>query len=115
MMLDIKVKDGKLVFAGGDLVLIDGAESVRQQLEFRLSLWRGEWFLNTDFGTPYRDNILGKALTVDGAVAAIRMEIMQVEGVDAITQLDYDYDRKSRKLSINFQCATSYGLVSYEV
>ncbi len=104
-----------MIFKDGDLVLIDGAERVRQQLEMRLSLWRGEWFLDTAFGTPYRDNILGKALTVDGAVAAIRREIMDVDGITTITRLDYDYERKSRKLSINFECATDYGLVSYGV
>jgi len=114
-MIDIKCSNGKWVFNNGDIVLIDGAERVRQQLEFRLSLWRGEWFLDLGFGTPYNDNILGKALTVDGAVAAIRKEIMDVDGVNTITSLDYTFDRKKRKLSVNFECATDYGLISYEV
>lgn len=114
-MIDIKCSDGKWLFENGNIVLIDGAERVRQQLEFRLSLWRGEWFLDPSFGTPYNNNILGKALTVDGAVAAIRGQIMAVDGVNTITELDYNFERKTRKLSVTFECATEYGIISYEV
>lgn len=114
-MIDIKCSDGKWLFEDGDIVLIDGAERVRQQLEFRLSLWRGEWFLDPSFGTPYENRILGKALTLEGAIAAIRTEIMAVEGVNTITRFDYTYERKTRKLTIDFECATEYGLISYEV
>lgn len=115
MMIDFKITDGKWDFSGGNIQFVDGAERVRQQLELRLSLWRGEWFLDSEFGTPYQQSILGKALTLEGALAAIRAEILKVEGVQTITSFDYDYDRKSRKLSVNFDCSTNYGKVTYGI
>ncbi|AEX65692.1 baseplate wedge subunit [Xanthomonas phage vB_XveM_DIBBI] len=114
-MIDIKCEDGKWIFENGDIVLIDGAERVRQQLEFRLSLWRGEWFLDPDFGTPYNQQILGKALSLSGALAAIKEQILDVDGVDRITEFNYTFERKTRKLSVNFECSTSYGIIRYGV
>lgn len=112
-MIDFTLKDNKIVFLSGNLQYVDGAERVRQQIEFRLSLWRGEWFLDGDFGTPYLQNILGKQLTINGALAAIRSEVMSVEGVTAITNFEYTFDRPNRKLSVQFQASTDYGLVQF--
>lgn len=115
MMIDFKITNGKWDFSGGNIQFVDGADRVRQQLEFRLSLWRGEWFLNSDFGTPYEQNILGKALSLDGALAAIRAEILSVEGVNTITSFDYTFERKERKLSVTFECSTTYGKITYGI
>jgi len=113
-MIDIACKDGKWLFENGDIKMITGADLVRQQLEFRLSLWRGEWFLDPDFGTPYNQQILGKALTLNGAIAALKEQITDVDGVKEITRFDYTFTRKTRKLTVNFECSTDYGLITYE-
>ncbi len=100
-----------LEIAGLDLRLIDGAEQVRQQLLIKLKLWQGEWFLDTEFGTPYLQNILGKQLTLSGAVQAIRKSILEVEGVNAITNFAFDFNRQTRTLSVEFEVSTPYGLI----
>lgn len=117
-LIDIKITNGRFVFdEGGDFVFVRGAERVRQQLEFHLSLWAGEWFLDTDFGVPYRTDVLGKLganrLTLDGAIGTIRDHILQVEGVTGIQSLTYNFDQPTRHLSINVEVNTSYGLVTY--
>ena len=43
------------------LTLADGAERVRQQIKVTLLTFLGEWFLNTDHGVPYFEQILKKA------------------------------------------------------
>lgn len=114
-MIDFKVVNGKWIFEGGNIQIVDGADRVRQQLEFRLSLWRGEWFLDSSFGTPYRQNILGKAMTLNGALASIKSEIMDIDGVSSITKFNYTFDRRQRKLSVDFEVTTPYGIVNYGV
>lgn len=96
-----------------DLHLIDGAEQVRQQLEIKLKLWTGEWFLNTAFGTPYLQKILGKQLSLSGVIAALRISILEVEGVRSIIEFDYNFDNVTRKLSVSFTSDTAYGLIPY--
>ena len=94
-----------------DLSLVEGAKQVQQQLLIKLKLWRGEWFLDTDFGTPYLENILGKQLTLSGAIAALRKSILEVKGVRQINYLNYKFSNETRILKVDFIADTPFGLV----
>lgn len=111
-MLDIALDNSHDIKTSNlDIVLVDLAEQVRQQLLIKLKLWTGEWFLDTEFGTPYLPSILGKQLTLSGAVAAIRKSIMEVEGVRQIVAFSYKFDNAQRKLNVSFTADTAYGVV----
>ncbi|GKX56355.1 hypothetical protein SOASR030_24670 [Leminorella grimontii] len=114
-MIDLKLDaSGDLDLRRNDLTWVDGAERVHQQLQIKLKLWRGEWFLNTAFGTPYLQQILGKQITLNGALAALKNSILEVDGVREIAQFNYDFDRQTRLLTVQFAVKTPYGLVSYK-
>ena len=102
---------GDLAISGLNLFVIQGADAVRQQLDLKLTIWTGTWFLDTDFGTPYLESILGKQVTLNGAVAALKKSILEVTDVNQITQFDYDVDRQNRKFTVAFECSTPYGLI----
>lgn len=111
-MLDIALSSNHdLDTSSLDLKLVDKAEQVRQQLLIKLKLWRGEWFLNTEFGTPYLQQILGKQLTLSGALAALRKSILEVEGVRQILSFSYKFNNSTRKLEVEFTADTPYGIV----
>ena len=111
-MLDIRLNsDHDLDVTALDFSLVDQAEQVRQQLLIKLRLWVGEWFLDTDFGTPYLQEILGKQLTLSGAIAALRKSILEVEGVRTITEFEYNFSASERRLQVDFTVDTPYGLV----
>ena len=111
-MLDLALDDSHdLKMNGLDLMLVDQAAQVRQQLLIKLRLWVGEWFLDNEFGTPYLQEILGKQLTLSGAIAALRTSILEVEGVRNITLFEYNFDSKGRSLQVNFEVETPYGLI----
>ena len=114
-MIDLKldILSHDLIISNNDLVMVDGVERVRQQIAIKLKLWTGEWFLNTEFGTPYLTEILGKQISLSGAIAALKMAIMDVEGVDSITRFNYDFSRTNRSLSVSFDVSTEYGIVTY--
>lgn len=100
-----------LAVIGIDLHVVTGAERVKQQLLVKLRLWVGEWFLDTEFGTPYIERILGKQITLGGAIAALKESILEVSDVQAITSFNYNFDRQQRKLPIDFEANTPFGLV----
>jgi len=100
-----------LAISGLDLYVIKGADRVRQQLLIKLKLWSGEWFLDTEFGTPYIDEILGKRVSLNGAVAAIKRSILEVADVESIESFKYQFDRRTRSLKVDFECKTPYGLI----
>ncbi len=111
-MLDIALSSNHdLDTSSLDLKLVDKAEQVRQQLLIKLKLWRGEWFLDTEFGTPYLQQILGKQLTLSGALAALRKSILEVEGVRQILSFSYKFNNSTRKLEVEFTANTPYGIV----
>ncbi|WP_158782510.1 hypothetical protein [Pantoea sp. BAV 3049] len=112
-MIDFRLTDGKISFADGLVQYVDGAERVRQQIEFRLSLFRGEWFLDGDFGTPYFQSILGKQVTINGAISAIKTQILDVDGVTTLNDFTWSLDRENRKLSVEFEAQTDYGIIQY--
>lgn len=114
-MIDLKLDTtGDLDLRRNDLSWVDGAERVHQQLQIKLKLWKGEWFLNTEFGTPYLQQILGKHITLNGALAALKNSINEVDGVQEIEQFSYDFDRQTRQLTVHFAVKTPYGLVKYK-
>lgn len=94
-----------------DIQMIDQAGQVRQQLLIKLRLWTGEWFLDTEFGTPYLRSVLGKQLSLSGAVAAIRKSILEVNGVRSLVAFSYKFDNAARKLNITFEADTPYGII----
>lgn len=100
-----------LIISGFDLSVIQGADRVRQQLDIKLKLFRGEWFLDTEFGTAYLQEILGKQVTLGGAVASLKKSILEVNDVQHISSFLYDFNRKERRLTVNFECVTQFGLI----
>lgn len=102
---------GDLAIVGFELLIVKGADAVRQQLDMKLALWSGTWFLDTEFGTPYLESVLGKQVSLNGAIAAIKKSILEVQDVDKINQFNFSFDREQRKLLASFECSTPYGLV----
>ena len=109
LLLDPITHDLSIV--GLDLDIVRGADKVRQNVLVKLRLWQGEWFLDTEFGTPYIDQILGKQISLAGAVAALKKSILEVSDVHRITSIKYSFDRSARSLSVDFECSTPYGLI----
>ena len=98
-----------------DLVIVKGADRVRQNIDIKLKLWQQEWFLDTEFGTPWLEEVLGKRISLAGALAATRASIMEVADVNSITSFNYSFNRQSRQFDYNFEAATSLGLIRMSV
>ncbi|WP_079218938.1 hypothetical protein [Herbaspirillum robiniae] len=101
--------DGDYVFGGQELDFYkDVPEAVGQAVDTRLGLVKGEWFLDTDDGTPYAEEVLGKntATTYD---AAIRQRILRTPGALKLTEYSSNYDPITRKVAVNATIDTIYG------
>jgi hypothetical protein len=93
------------------LAIVRGAERVKQNILVKLRLFRGEWFLDTEAGTPYLEDVLGKRISLAGALAAIRASILEVDSVSGIANFSYTFDRKTRVLNYTFEASTPFGLI----
>lgn len=86
----------------------DTPDAVGQSVLTRLRLWSGEWFLDTDEGTPYSTQVLG-AHRRQSAGPAIKMRIAGTEGVTSVENFAAMYDGDARSLSVTATVDTVYG------
>ena len=95
-----------------DLLLIDNAERVAQQILITLRFWYGEWFLDTSQGVPYLEYILVKNPNIAHIRQILREQITSVEGAITLDSLELDYNIRERSLFVEYAVTTNYGLIT---
>lgn len=99
-----------------DLVLIDGAERIRQQIKVTLLTFFGEWFLDTTFGVPYFEVILIKNPRRAEIENVLRQKVRDVPGVSAVPSVEIEIDATTRQGRITLEgIETEEGLVTVQV
>jgi hypothetical protein len=99
--------NGDYSFGQGDnTFLVNTPETVAQAVKTRLDLWRRDWFLDVEEGTPYREAILDKNYT---SAMALRERILNTEGVTDIIALSAERNPDTRKITITATINTRYG------
>jgi uncharacterized protein (UPF0147 family) len=106
------VSTGDIALKDNDILLIDNAERVAQQVLITLREWRGEWFLKTADGVPYLEYILVKNPNMAHVRQVLTEAIESVEGVKKCTELDLQFNRVLRTLSVSYEIDTDYGLIA---
>lgn len=107
---DINTSD--IVLQNGDILMIDNAERVAQQIQITLRFWLGEWFLNTTDGVPYLEYILVKQPNMAHIRQILTEQIQSVGGVKAVTDMELTFDQRKRSLLVEYTADTNYGLVT---
>lgn len=86
-------------------------QTVGQRLKIRLLSFRGEWFINTAYGVPYWESILGRKQTSKIATDLIfQTEILAEAGVKEIVSFDSSF--VNRQYSLTFRVSVETGEVT---
>jgi hypothetical protein len=88
---------------------IRGPEAVIQRIRIRFRLWRGEWFLDTRIGVPYREQVLVKNPDKPLVSALFRRVVAETPGVQNVEALDAVYDRRARSVLVNARATLTDG------
>ena len=110
LAMDVSTSD--LIVQGGDLMIVDNAERVAQQVLITLREWLGEWFLKTSDGIPYLEYILVKNPNEAHIRQILTQAIESVEGVKDVTELEFAYNHVLRTLAVAYEIDTDYGLIT---
>lgn len=110
LAMDVSTSD--LIVQGGDLMIVDNAERVAQQVLITLREWLGEWFLKTSDGIPYLEYILVKNPNEAYIRQILTQAIESVEGVKDVTELEFAYNHVLRTLAVAYEIDTDYGLIT---
>lgn len=107
--------DNDYTFGGGQLNFYrDEPAAVGQAALTRLLLWLGEWYLNTDDGTPYMLGVLGKH-SQTSADATIQNQVLGTQGLVDITNYNSVIEPNSRGYSATMDIDTIYGPTAVDV
>lgn len=103
-----KMTNGDIDIVGNDLALVSGQEEMRQNVENRLAVNKGEWFLNLDLGLSYKD-ITGKGVRDSDIEYWIRECILQDERIREVRRIEIKRDIELRTADIDVVIIDPYG------
>lgn len=82
----------------GTVAVVRDAAAVGQHIRQRLMTFAGEWFLDTEVGVVWLDEIFGRAYDPALAESVVKAEILDTDGVDEILTFSVGFDRVKRNL-----------------
>lgn len=104
--------NGDLAIENTRLVLIQGADEVRQMLQTRLLTVRGEWFLNLLEGVPYYEDFFKKQVNINIITSVLKKHIRETRGVLKLLEFNIDSITSDRLFSVNFSVQSQDGNIS---
>lgn len=110
--IEIDPDTNEMVLAQGDLVIVSGVDSIKQDLLMRLRFFLGEWFLDTDIGVPYLEQVLIKSPNADVTRGVFREAILATPGVKSLNSLVLAFNTGARTLTVTFRCDTELGEIN---
>lgn len=113
IFLDRRTHD--IIVGDYDLPIVRGVDLIRQRLKQRLLTIQGEWFLNTEIGLPWFQELSQKGIEDDRVTALIMRTIAETEGVDEILEFDLGINRKDRRLRVDFRVTSPAGEIPLEI
>ena len=115
--MDLSILSGDdlaLDVATGDVAVVTDGDGIMQDILVRLRTFRGEWFLNTDAGVPYFQDIFLKNVNLHRVSSVLKDAIIGTPGVTALTSFELSLTTATRALSLAFRAITEEGEISYE-
>lgn len=108
--MDLYIDDetGELALANGDAVVVVGLAESAQSSRISIDTWRGEWFLDEEFGVDYLGRVLGTAPSVVRD-AELKRAILAPPGVIEILTYDASVDLTTRELSLTYVARAEEG------
>jgi hypothetical protein len=105
---DLALVNGDLIFTQSNPV------EVGQRVAMKLRTFEGEWFLDTDYGIPFLDQIIN-ARTKKEVDAIYIGEIRDEDGVESIISYSSNLDKNTRSYEANVTISTADGIIEIPI
>lgn len=102
-----------LLFENGECPVTKGrTDNVEQRLYIKLRTFKGEWYLNTNYGLPWLEEVLGVKVRKSTVDMIIQKAILEEAGVERITSFTSTMSPSVRTYSCSFSVKTDEGLIT---
>ena len=82
------------------LIVVTRAQAIGQHVRQRLKTFKGEWFLDSDVGVSWLDDILGKQYDPVITESIVKTIILKTPGVKGILAFSISFNGQRRELQI---------------
>lgn len=107
-LIDDTTRD--IVWHNGPLLQSDTTQpltdTVRQRLLIRLRCFQEEWFMDTTYGIPYYQNILGKKTTKEAVDLIFQTAILSEVGVKEIVSFTSTFAKRNYTATFTVKVVT---------
>lgn len=113
--MDLKMDQAKndLVFINGECPVTVGlVDSATQRIVIRLRTFLGEWFINTSYGVPWLERVLGHKVNRSSVDIVIQESILQDDLVSQVVEFTSSLDEQTRKYKCQFRVRVIDGTLS---
>lgn len=113
--MDLKMSSTSfdILVEGSDLQIVEGKDATVQYLKQVLAAFKGEWFLNTEFGIDYYGKVLIKNPDPNVLESEFKLAILDVPGVRNLIEFQLLVDPATREYEIDFTVDTDEGTISF--
>ncbi len=94
--------DNGLKIVDYDFAFTTPEEYIKQKLKIVLSTFKGEWFLNTEVGMPFYQDMLGKNNSLSKIESLYIRAIKSIPEVVKILYIDLNEDKQTRTVTVKF-------------
>lgn len=116
MPIDLRLENGDVVIDPFDLQLnTQGLEAVGQRIAITLNTFKGEYFLNTEFGAPWFQTVFRKGVSKNLIDTQIKNVIIAVPGVLQILEYSSVVNNTLRNMSITFKARVDEGIIDQTI
>jgi hypothetical protein len=108
---DIELLNGQVVFVGMNVNdETDQRAMLRQRVDTKIRLFKGEWYLNQNEGMPWHQKILTKGVTIGYIKRVFRRALFSIPGVAFVEIDSVSIDKTERTGSISFTVRSDKGI-----
>jgi len=109
-------KDGEPILdPSGNIKIIEGVESLSENIDQRLQLFKGKYFMDTTAGIPYFEDIIKKPVDPGLAASILNAEILKEPEVKSIGSVSVDLDRNTRGFKYDATINSIFGSLEVAV
>ncbi len=109
-MRTLYFKDSELVLdSKGNIKVITGLESLVENIDQRLKLFKNKYFMDKTAGVPYFEDIIKKPVDPGLVASILNTEILKESEVTGIGSVEIDLDAETRKFNYNAQVKSIFG------
>lgn len=104
-----------MTMGNGLAAYASGVEAIAQSCKTRLLMLKGEFFLDTEYGVPYLQEIMVKPVNQPLTESIIKQTILDTVGVELLESFSMTFDTETRLATISANVITNAGQASIEV